>query len=167
MTLSIGQRPHSVLLIIYRCSATAGLSHTQDWCESWLPDSVLSLVGVGVLLRPATLLLQTLRTASAASRMTTSAFYLLGCNCLEFIGRVKPTCMHIGRFCTQLPVSRTIQFLLLDKLLVPGWFRFVEVALYATVRVRCKLAVPSDGTMTLNCTSESWQLVELVSVTTA
>ena len=38
----LGQRPLSVLPIVYRLWANVRLTHLQDWCDSWLPDSLFS-----------------------------------------------------------------------------------------------------------------------------
>ena len=37
----LGQRPLSVLPVVYRLWATVRLKHLQEWCDSWLPASAL------------------------------------------------------------------------------------------------------------------------------
>ena len=39
----LGQRPLSVLPVIYRLWASLRLGHLRDWVEGWLPESVFSL----------------------------------------------------------------------------------------------------------------------------
>ena len=36
----LGQRPLSVLPVVYRIWASARMEQLNDWCHSWLPDSV-------------------------------------------------------------------------------------------------------------------------------
>ena len=39
----LGQRPLSVLLVVYRLWASLRLGHLREWVEGWLPESVFSL----------------------------------------------------------------------------------------------------------------------------
>ena len=41
----LGQRPLSVLRVVYRVWASAGMSQLEDWFKSWVPDSVFSAGG--------------------------------------------------------------------------------------------------------------------------
>ena len=41
----LGQRPLSVLPVIYRIWASAKMGHLEDWFRSWVPDSVFSAGG--------------------------------------------------------------------------------------------------------------------------
>ena len=41
----LGQRPLSVLPVVYRIWASARLGHLEDWFRSWVPDSVFSAGG--------------------------------------------------------------------------------------------------------------------------
>ena len=41
----LGQRPLSVLPVIYRVCASAGMGQLDDWFRSWVPDSVFSAGG--------------------------------------------------------------------------------------------------------------------------
>ena len=41
----VGQRPLSVLPVIYRIWASARMGHLEDWFRSWVPDSVFSAGG--------------------------------------------------------------------------------------------------------------------------
>ena len=43
----LGQRPLSVLPVVYRIWASLRLGHLRDWVEGWLPESVFSL-GTGL-----------------------------------------------------------------------------------------------------------------------
>ena len=45
MILLLGQRPLSVLPIVYRVWASARMSQHEDWFKSWVPDSVFSAGG--------------------------------------------------------------------------------------------------------------------------
>ena len=53
----LGQRPLSVLPVVYRIWASARMSQLDGWFQSWVPDSVFSAGGVvvrlthGILLR--------------------------------------------------------------------------------------------------------------------
>ena len=51
----LGQRPLSVLLVVYRLWASLRLGHLREWVEGWLPKSVYSLGNVYPLLRPGSL----------------------------------------------------------------------------------------------------------------
>ena len=42
----LGQRPLSVLPVVYRIWASARMGQLHDWFKSWVPDSVFS-AGVG------------------------------------------------------------------------------------------------------------------------
>ena len=42
-TTSLGQRPISVLPVVYRLWAYLRLGHFREWVEEWLPKSVFSL----------------------------------------------------------------------------------------------------------------------------
>ena len=39
----LGQRPLSVLPVVYRLWASLRLGHLREWVEGWLPQSVFSL----------------------------------------------------------------------------------------------------------------------------
>ena len=41
----LGQRPPSVLPVVYRIWASARVGHLEDWFRSWVPDSVFSAGG--------------------------------------------------------------------------------------------------------------------------
>ena len=58
---SLGQRPLSVLPIVYRVWASARMSQLEEWFKSWVPDAVYSAGGGRVRLRHGILLLLTLR----------------------------------------------------------------------------------------------------------
>ena len=46
-TTPLGQRPHCVLLVVYRLWGSLRLGHLKEWVQSWVPMSVFSL-GNGV-----------------------------------------------------------------------------------------------------------------------
>ena len=57
----LGQRPLTVLPVVYRIWASTRMSQLDDWFRSWVPDTVYSAGGVVVRLRPGILLLLILR----------------------------------------------------------------------------------------------------------
>ena len=59
----LGQRPLSVLPIVYRIWASGRIVQLEDWFRSWVPDSVFSAGVVEVRLRLGILLLLKLKRA--------------------------------------------------------------------------------------------------------
>ena len=57
----LGQRPLSVLPVVYRIWASTRMGQLGEWFRSWVPDSVFSAGGVVVRLRLGILLLRILR----------------------------------------------------------------------------------------------------------
>ena len=57
----LGQRPLSVLPVVYRIWASTRMGQLGDWFRSWVPDSVFSAGGVVDRLRLGILLLLILR----------------------------------------------------------------------------------------------------------
>ena len=57
----LGQRPLSVLQVVYRIWASARMGQLEDWFRSWVPDSVFSAGVVVGRWRPGILLLLMLR----------------------------------------------------------------------------------------------------------
>ena len=57
----LGQRPLSVLPVVYRIWASTRMGQLRDWFKSWVPDSVFSAGGVVDRLRLGKLLLLILR----------------------------------------------------------------------------------------------------------
>ena len=112
----LGQRPLSVLPVVYRLWASLRLGHLRKWVEGWLPQSVFSLW------RPGSLLLWILRRF--------------------FLGQVVINCM-LWLLMSLSPLLLLIDLFLdcaLGRLGLPDWFRKVYFSFHSQVRLRFKLA---------------------------
>ena len=118
----LGQRPLSVLPVVYRIWATARMGQLEGWSKSWVPDYVLVLVVVVVRLRPGILLLWILRKFFLVLLIPMSTFLLL---------------MSLNPL-----ILLTVGILdrVLSSLGLPGWFRHAYFEYHAHVRLRFKLA---------------------------
>ena len=74
----LGQRPLSVLPVVYRIWASARMGQLDGWLKSWVPDSVFSAGGVVVdRLRPGVPQLLMLRRFSLVLLIPMFTFLLL------------------------------------------------------------------------------------------
>ena len=118
----LGQRPLSVLPVIYRLWATVRLGHLQSWCDSWLPSSVFS---------------------AGDGRSSVDAWYSTSIDIEEVVSGVVDEEVHI--FVADVvksfdTVDRNILDCVLSSLGLPGWFRHAYFQYHAKVRMRFKLA---------------------------
>ena len=70
----IGQRPLSVLLVVYRLWASVRLAHLQEWFSSWVPDSVFS---------------------AGKGDSSVDAWYATSIDIEEVLSRIRPSDFHI------------------------------------------------------------------------
>ena len=118
----IGQRPLSVLPVIYRVWASARLGQLDDWFRSWVPDSVFSAGG---------------------GRGLVEAWYTTALDIEEVLAGAAGSDVHlfvadvIKSFDT---VDRGILHRVLSSLGLPGWFRHAYFEYHARDRLRFKLA---------------------------
>ena len=108
----LGQRPLSVLPVVYRIGVSVRMVQLQDWFRSWVPDSVYSAGG---------------------GRRSVEAWYTaaLDSDIHLFVADV------VKSFDT---VDRGILDRVLSSLGLPGWFRHAYFEYHAHVRLRFKLA---------------------------
>ena len=117
----LGQRPLSVLPIVYRIWASARMGQLGCWFQSWVPQSVFSAGGGG----------------------SVEAWYSTSLDIEEVLSCATDSDVHlfvadvIKSFDT---VDRGILDRVLSSLGLPGWFRHAYFEYHAHVRLRFKLA---------------------------
>ena len=118
----LGQRPLSVLPVVYRLWASLRLGHLREWVEGWLPKSVYSL-GNGL--------------------SSVEAWFSTALDIEDVLSGTGNDQLHvmvadvIKSFDT---VDRSILDCALGRLGLPGWFRRVYFSFHSQVRLRFKLA---------------------------
>ena len=118
----LGQRPLSVLPVVYRLWASLRLGHLREWVEGWLPKSVYSL-GNGL--------------------SSVEAWFATALDVEDVLSGTGGDQLHvmvadvIKSFDT---VDRSILDCVLGRLGLPGWFRRVYFSFHDHVRLRFKLA---------------------------
>ena len=118
----LGQRPLSVLPVVYRVWASTRMGQLRDWFKSWVPDSVFS---------------------AGSGRGSVEAWYTSGLEFEEVRTGATDSDLHlfvadaIKSFDT---VDRGILDRVLSSLGLPGWFRHAYFEYHAHVRLRFKLA---------------------------
>ena len=119
----LGQRPLSVLPVVYRLWASLRLGHLREWVEGWLPKSVYSL-GNGLSSVEAWF-----STALDIEEVLSGAggdqLHVMVADVIKFFGTV----------------DRTILDCALGRLGLPDWFRKVYFSFHGQVRLRFKLGV--------------------------
>ena len=118
----LGQRPLSVLPVVYRLWASLRLGHLREWVEGWLPKSVLSF-GNGLSLVEAWF-----STALDIEEV------------LSGTGRDQLHVMVADVIKSIDTVDRSILDCALGRLEFPDWFREVYFSFHSQVRLRVKLA---------------------------
>ena len=118
----LGQRPLSVLPIVYRIWASAGLLQLEDWFRSWVPDSVFSAGG---------------------GRSSVEGWNTTALSVEEVLSGVTDSDVHL--FVADVIKSfDTVDRGILDKVLrslgLPCWFRHAYFEYHSHVRLRFKLA---------------------------
>ena len=118
----LGQRPLSVLPVLYRLWASLRLGHLREWVDGWLPKSVYSL-GNGL--------------------SSVEAWFSTALDIEEVLSATGGDQLHvmvadvIKSFDT---VDRSILDCALGRLGLPDWFRKVYFSFHSQVRLRFKLA---------------------------
>ena len=118
----LGQRPLSVLPVVYRIWASTRMVHLEGWFKSWVPDSVFSAGG---------------------GRGSVEAWYTTALDIEEVLSGSVGSHVHlfvadvIKSFDT---VDRRILDSVLSSLGLPAWFRHAYFEYHAHVRLRFKLA---------------------------
>ena len=118
----LGQRPLSVLPVVYRLWASLRLGHLREWVEGWLPKSVYSL-GNGL--------------------SSVEAWFATALDVEDVLSGTGGDQLHvmvadvIKSFDT---VDRSILDCVLGRLGLPDWFRRVYFSFHNQVRLRFKLA---------------------------
>ena len=118
----LGQRPLSVLLVVYRIWAATRMGQLEGWFMSWVPDSVFSAGG---------------------GRGSVEAWYTSALDIEEVLSGA--TDSHVHLFVADVAksfdtVDRGILDWVLSSLGLPGWFRHAYFEYHAHVRLRFKLA---------------------------
>ena len=118
----LGQRPLSVLPVVYRIWAATRMGQLEGWFKSWVPDSVFSAGG---------------------GRGSVEAWYTSALDIEEVLSGA--TDFHVHLFVADVvksfdTVDRTILDCVLSRLGLPGWFRHAYFEYHAHVRLRFKLA---------------------------
>ena len=119
----LGQRPLSVLPVVYRIWASARVGQLDDWFKSWVPESVFSAGG---------------------GRGSVEAWYTSALDIEEVLSGAADS--HVHLFVADVvksfdTVDRGILDRVLSSLGLPGWFRHAYYFEYhAHVRLRFKLA---------------------------
>ena len=116
---SLGQRPLSVLPVVYRIWASARVGQLDGWFKSWVPDSVFS---------------------AGCGRGSVEAWYTSALDIEEVLAGATDSDVHL--FVTDAidTVDRGILDRVLSGLGLPGWFRHAYSEYHAHVRLRFKLA---------------------------
>ena len=118
----LGQRPLSVLPVVYRIWASTRMVQLESWFKSWVPDSVFSAGG---------------------GRGSVEAWYTSAFDIEEVLSGAVDSHVHlfvadvIKSFDT---VDRGVLDSVLSSLGLPGWFRHAYFEYHAHVRLRFKLA---------------------------
>ena len=118
----LGQRPLSVLPVVYRIWAAARMGQLEGWLKSWVPDSVFSAGG---------------------GRGSVEAWYTSALDIEEVLSGAADS--HVHLFVADVvksfdTVDRGILDRVLSSLGLPGWFRHAYFEYHAHVRLRFKLA---------------------------
>ena len=118
----LGQRPLSVLPVVYRIWASARMGQLEDWFRSWVSDSVFSAGG---------------------GRSSVEAWYTTALDIEEVLSGVVDSEIHF--FVADVvkstdTVDRIVLDLVLSSLGLPGWFRHAYFEFHSHVRLRFKLA---------------------------
>ena len=118
----LGQRPLSVLPIVYRVWASARMSQLEGWFWFWVPDSVFSAGG---------------------GRGSVEAWFSSALDIEEVLAGATDSHLHL--FVADVVKSfDTVDGEILDRVLsglgLPGWFRHACFGDHAHVRLRFKLA---------------------------
>ena len=119
----LGQRPLSVLPIVYRVWASTRMGQLEEWFRSWVPDSVFSAGG---------------------GRSSVEAWYTTALDIEEVLAGATDSRVHlfvadvIKSFDT---VDRSVWDLVLSSLGFLGWFRHAYFDFHSHVRLRFKLAI--------------------------
>ena len=117
----LGQRPLSVLPVVYRIWASTRMGQLEDWFRSRVPDSVFS----------------------AGGRSSLEAWYSTALDIEEVLSGIVDSDVHlfvadvVKSFDT---VDRGVLDCVLSRLGLPGWFRQAYFEYHAHVRLRGKLA---------------------------
>ena len=119
---SLGQRPLSVLPVVYRLWASTRMGQLVDWFQSWVPDSVFSAGG---------------------GRGSVEAWYTSSLDIEEVLAGAADS--HVHLFVADVvksfdTVDRTILDRVLSILGLPRWFRHTYFEYHAHVRMMFKLA---------------------------
>ena len=118
----LGQRPLSVLPVVYRIWASTRVDQLGDWFKSWVPESVFSAGG---------------------GRGSVEAWYTSSLEIEEVLAGAADS--HVHLFVADVvksfdTVDRSILDRVLSSLGLPGWFRHAYFEYHAHVRLRFKLA---------------------------
>ena len=118
----LGQRPLSVLPVVYRIWASARMGQLDGWFKSWVPDSVFS---------------------AGSGRGSVEAWYTSAIDIEEVLSGAADS--HVHLFVADVvksfdTVDRGILDRVLSNLGLPGWFRHAYFEYHAHVRLRLKLA---------------------------
>ena len=118
----LGQRPLSVLPVVYRIWASVRRGQLEDWFKSWVTDTVFSAGG---------------------GRSSVEAWYTSSLDIEEVLSGA--TDYHVHLFVADVvksfdTVDRTILDCVLSRIGLPGWFRHAYFEYHAHVRLRFKLA---------------------------
>ena len=118
----LGQRPLSVLPVVYRIWASSRMVQLEGWFKSWVPDSVFSAGG---------------------GRGSVEAWYTSSLEIEEVLAGAADS--HVHLFVADVvksfdTVDRGILDRVLSSLGLPGWFRHAYFEYHAHVRFRFKLA---------------------------
>ena len=123
----LGQRPLSVLPVVYRIWASARMGQLEDWFKSCFLDSVFSAGG---------------------GRGSVEAWYTTALDIEEVLSGVVVSDVHlfvadVVKSCDT--VDRGVLDLALSSLGLPGWFRHAYFEFHSHVRLRFELAAASPG----------------------
>ena len=118
----LGQRPLSVLPVVYRIWASSRMLQLEGWFKSWVPDSVFSAGG---------------------GRGSVEAWYTSAFDIEEVLSGAIDSHVHI--FVADViksfdTVDRGVLDAVLSSLGLPGWFRHAYFEYHAHVRLRFKLS---------------------------
>ena len=118
----LGQRPLSVLPIVYRIWASARMGQLDGWFRSWVPDSVFS---------------------AGSGRVPVEAWYTSALDIEEVLTGAADS--HVRLFVAYVTksfdtVDRGILDCVLSSLRLPAWFRHACFEYHAHVLLRFKLA---------------------------
>ena len=125
----LGQRPLSVLPIVYRVLASARMGQLEDWFKSWVLDSVFSAGG---------------------GRGSVEAWYTTALDIEEVLAGATDSHLHLFVADVVKPfdtVDRKILDRVLSRLGLPGWFRhaFFNTMLMCACGLSLLLALVSPG----------------------